>query len=72
MAKKTRSKTIGNKTTSKFLGTPLVYSQPGAEIGIKININKKPTFVDAFNFNISYNRLSSDALFRLNIYNIKK
>ncbi|HEY0056983.1 MAG TPA: carboxypeptidase-like regulatory domain-containing protein [Pedobacter sp.] len=69
-AKKTRLKTIGNKTTSKFLSTGFGYNQLGAEMCIRINIRKKPTFVNAFNFNISYNRLSSDALFRLNIYNI--
>lgn len=70
-ARKLKSKTIGNETTSKFLSAGFNYKQLGAEMGIKVNIRKKPTFVDAFNFNISYNRLSSKAWFRLNIYAIE-
>jgi len=69
--KKLRSKIIGNKTTSKFLSTGFSPDQLGAEIGIKINIPGRPTCVDAFSFHISYNRLKSRSLFRLNIYNIK-
>ena len=37
-----------------------------------MNIRKMPTFVDAFNFNISYNRLSVKSFFRLNIYHSSK
>lgn len=40
-------------------------------MGIKINIRKNPTFVDRFNFNISYNRLSAKSIFRLNFYEVK-
>ncbi len=67
-----KKKNVGNKTTSKFVSTGFGYDQLGAEIGIKINVRKQPTFVDAFNFNISYNRLSAKALFRLNIYEIER
>lgn len=70
-AKKLRSKVIGNKTTSKFLGTGFSPGQLGAEMGIKINIPRIPTFVDAFNFHISYNRLKSRSVFRLNIYTVE-
>ncbi|TRX48704.1 hypothetical protein FNH22_28495 [Fulvivirga sp. M361] len=71
-AKAYKEKTLGNKTVSKFLSTGFGYNQLGAEMGIKVNIKKKPTYVDAFNFNISYNRLSAKSIFRLNFYTIKK
>jgi CarboxypepD_reg-like domain len=67
-----RKKNLGNKTTSRFIGAAFGYDKLGAEMGIKINVNKRPTFVDAFNFNISYNRLSAKALFRLNIYELER
>ncbi len=70
-AKALKSKRLGNTTQSKFLSTGFGYDQLGAEMGIKVNI-RKPTLVDSFKFHISYNRLSSRAIFRLNIYNIKK
>lgn len=65
-------KNLGNKTTSRFISTGFGYDQLGAEMGIKINVRRQPTFLDAFNFNISYNRLSAKALFRLNIYEIER
>jgi hypothetical protein len=67
-----KKKNVGNKTTSKFVSTGFGYDQLGAEIGIKINVSRQPTFVDAFHFHISYNRLSAKILFRLNIYEIEK
>lgn len=70
-AKVFKKKTLGNKTESKFLSTGFSYDQLGAEMGIKINIRKNPTLVEAFNFNISYNRLSAKSIFRVNFYNIK-
>ena len=71
-AKAFKKKNIGNKTESKFISTGFSYDQLGAEMGIKMNIPKSPTFVDAFNFNISYNRLSAKSIFRLNFYTVKK
>ncbi len=70
-AKGLKTRNLGNKTTSRFVGIGFGYDQLGAEIGIKINVRKQPTFLDTFNFNISYNRLSARALFRLNIYEIE-
>ncbi len=70
-AKKWKFKTIGNKTRSKFLGTGFSYDMLGAELGVRINVRKKPTFVRAFNFYVSYNRLGAKAIFRLNMYTIK-
>jgi hypothetical protein len=70
-AKAYKKKTLGNKTESKFISTGFSYDQLGAEMGIKINVRKNPTFVDAFNFNISYNRLSAKSIFRINFYSIE-
>lgn len=71
-AKAFKRKTLGNKTNSKFLSAGFGYNQLGAEMGIKINIRRQPTFVDAFTFFVSHNRLSSKAIFRLNFYKEKK
>ncbi|MGD1945350.1 MAG: carboxypeptidase-like regulatory domain-containing protein [Croceivirga sp.] len=71
-AKAFKRRTLGNKTESKFLGTGFGYDQLGAEMGIKINVRKNPTFVDAFNFTISHNRLSAKSTFRLNFYEVDK
>ncbi|MDN5212228.1 carboxypeptidase-like regulatory domain-containing protein [Fulvivirgaceae bacterium BMA12] len=71
-AENLKSKILGNKTDSKFLSTGFFYDQLGAEMGIRINVRKTPTFIDAFNFHISYNRLSAKSFFRLNIYNISE
>jgi hypothetical protein len=70
-AKAFKKKTLGNKTESKFISTGFSYDQLGAEMGIKINVRKNPTFIDAFNFNISYNRLSAKSIFRVNFYSIE-
>ena len=69
-AKALKNKRIGNATRSKFLSTGFGYEQLGAEMGIKVNV-RKPTLVDTFKFHISYNRLTSKAIFRLNIYNVE-
>ncbi len=71
-AKSFKKRTLGNKTESKFVSTGFSYDQLGAEMGVKINIRKNPTIVDAFNFNIPYNRLSAKSVFRLNFYSINK
>lgn len=71
LAKALKRRRLGNTTKSKFLSTGFGYEQLGAEMGIKVNI-RKPTLVDSFKFHISYNRLSSKAIFRLNFYNVEK
>ena len=40
-------------------------------MGIRMNIGRKPTLVDKFNFHISYNRFRAKSFFRLNMYKIK-
>lgn len=69
-AKKWKRNTLGNKTKSTFIGHLFYYEQLGKEMGIKINIGRKPTVVDDFNFHISYNRFSAKSFFRLNMYKI--
>ena len=71
-AKAVKRKNLGNKTESKFIGTGFSYDQLGAEMGIKINVPKRPTLIEAFNFSISHNRLSATSIFRLNIYSVNK
>ncbi len=67
-----KHKIIGNKTETKFINAGFSYDYLGAEMGIRINIKKSPTYVDTFNFSVSQNRLSAKVKFRLNIYNIEK
>ncbi|WP_396637863.1 alpha/beta fold hydrolase [Maribacter sp. R77961] len=69
-ARKWKKKTLGNKTKSTFIGHIFYYEQLGKEMGIKMNVGRKPTFVDDFNFHISYNRFSAKSFFRLNMYKI--
>lgn len=70
-AKALKKKTLGNKTESKFISTGFGYDQLGAEMGVKISVRKIPTFVDAFNFVITHNRLSAKSIFRVNFYSIE-
>ncbi|MGS0523797.1 carboxypeptidase-like regulatory domain-containing protein [Zobellia nedashkovskayae] len=70
-AKKWKYKTLGNKTKSKFLGSGFAYDMLGSEMGVRINVRKKPTFIQSFNFNIPHNKLSAKAIFRFNLYEIK-
>ncbi len=67
-----KTRKLGNKTESRFVGTPFAFGQLGAEMGIKIPIRNQPTYLDSFNFNVSYNMLGAKALFRLNIYDLEK
>lgn len=67
-----KKKILGNETKSNFIGHLFYYEQLGKEMGIRININKKPKFVETFNFHVSYNRFSAKSFFRLNIYEIIK
>ncbi len=70
-AKTWKRKKLGNQTKSNFIGHLFYYEQLGKEMGIKLNVNKKPNFVEAFHFHVSYNRFSAKSFFRLNIYTIE-
>ena len=65
-----KKKVLGNKSESRFISAGFRYDQLGAEIGVKIDIRKKPTLADAFNFSIAHNRLSAKSVFRLNFYDV--
>jgi hypothetical protein len=54
------------------MSTGFSYDQLGAEMGIKINVRHEPTYVDAFNFFVSHNRLSARSVFRVNFYSVEK
>ena len=64
-------KILGNTTTSNFISIGLPLKFLGSEIGIKINLGENLVLLKKFTFNVSDNRLDT-AVFRMNIYNIKK
>ncbi len=68
--KKLVTRTLGNTTTSTFVSVGLPLKFLGSEIGIRINLGKKPVLIKNFIFNISDSRLDT-AVFRLNIYLFK-
>jgi hypothetical protein len=68
--KKPETKTLGNKTTSTFVSVVLPLKFLGSEIGIRIDLGKKPVFLKSFSFNVSGIRLDT-ATFRMNIYRFK-
>jgi hypothetical protein len=70
-AKTWKTKVLGNKTKSTFIGHVFYYEQLGKEMGIRMNAGRKPKIVESFNFHISYNRFSAKAIFRLNMYKIE-
>jgi len=63
-----KHKTLGNNTKSTFIGHVFYYEQLGREMGIRMNVGRRPNFVESFNFHVSYNRFSAKAFFRLNMY----
>lgn len=70
-AREWKRKTLGNKTESKFIGHLFHYQNMGKEMGIRMNVGRKPLLVDNFSFHVSYNRFNANTLFRLNMYNLK-
>lgn len=70
VGKKLKSKTLGNKTESKFFGGKFASDDLGSECVIKINVKQSPVYLGKFQFNISYNA-EDTATFRLNLYTVK-
>jgi hypothetical protein len=68
--KKPEIRTLGNKTTSTFVSVGLPLKFLGSEIGVRINLGKKPVLLKSFSFNISGSRMDT-AIFRMNIYRFK-
>lgn len=66
-----KTKKLGNTTTSKSISVGFPMRFLGAELGVRINLGKRPVTLKSFNFNISSSRIDT-ALFRLNIYEFDK
>lgn len=70
-SKKLKTKKKGNGTESKKFRGGFTDSELGNELGIIINIKKRPTYIKDFNAFIVEN--TSDSMkFRLNFYDVKK
>ena len=69
--KKQQTAILGNTLGSKTVSAGFVNNVLGNEIGIKIRINKKPTFIESFQVVVDYNKFAN-LKFRINIYNLKK
>ena len=61
---------LGNKTTSSLIEAGFKNNSLGSEVGVKIKIKHKPTYIESFNFFITSCKYDS-LFFRLNIYSIK-
>ncbi len=70
-SKTPRKKIEGNHTTSTFISIGFPLRNLGSELGIRINLGRKPVKLKTFHFNIASSRIDS-AIFRLNIYSFKK
>lgn len=68
--KKLQTTTLGNTLGKKTVSAGFVNNVLGNEIGIKIKINKKPTFIEAFQAVVDYNKFAN-LKFRINVYNLK-
>lgn len=68
--KKWKTRILGNKTTSKNMGAGFSSNELGNEVGIKIKIKKSPTYIEAFQASLMYNKYDS-LKFRLNIYDLE-
>lgn len=71
LSKKTKEQIEGNKTESKKFRGGFTNSELGNELGIIINIKKRPTYIKDFNAFIVENT-SDSMIFRLNFYDLKK
>lgn len=71
-ARQWKRKTLGNKTESTFIGHLFYADQKGKEMGIRMNVGKKPLWVENFSFFVSHNRFEAKTVFRLNMYLLEK
>lgn len=69
--KKLQTAILGNNLGQKTVSAGFVNNVLGNEIGIKIKINKKPTFIEAFQAVVDYYKFEN-LKFRINIYDLKK
>lgn len=69
-SKKLQLAVLGNVLGKKVVSAGFVNNVLGNEIGIKIKIKHKPTFIDSFQAVVDYNKFEN-LKFRINIYSIK-
>jgi len=69
-SKRLRSKLLGSTTTSEFFTGGFTSNDLGNEIGVRINVGRKPVYLQNFSFNIAQNNCDS-LLFRVNVYSLK-
>ena len=67
---KVKEEILGNKSGNKGISGGFTSNQLGCEVGVRINIEKSPTYIRNFNFQIVKNVFDT-LFFRVNIYNLK-
>jgi hypothetical protein len=67
---KLRPKLVGSTTTSPYFTGGFTSNDLGNEICVKINVGKRPFYLQEFTFNIASNNCDS-LLFRVNVYSLK-
>ena len=65
-----KSRTLGNRTTSKILSDGFDSDQLGNEAGLVIRIKRSPTYIQSFHASVAHNE-HDEIRFRLNFYNLK-
>lgn len=70
-SKKLRPKVLGSTTTSPYFTGGFTTDDLGNEVGVRINVGRKPVYLQEFNFHIASNSCDS-LLFRVNVYSIKE
>lgn len=68
--KKLKTRTLGNRTTSKIITDGFDSDQLGNEAGLVIKIKRSPTYLQSFHASIAKNE-HKEIKFRLNFYNLK-
>ncbi len=68
--RKLKSRTLGNRTTSKIISDGFDSDQLGNEAGLIIKIKRSPTYIQSFHASIVKNE-HQEIKFRLNFYNLK-
>lgn len=68
--RKLKTRTLGNRTTSKIISDGFDSDQLGNEAGLVIKIKRSPTYIQSFHASIAKNE-HKELKFRLNFYNLK-
>ena len=68
--RKLKTRTLGNRTTSKLISDGFDSDQLGNEAGLVIKIKRNPTYIQSFHASIAKNG-HKELKFRLNFYNLR-